>query len=51
MISEELLYETKVNRVEEEMIHIMKVIRYTHNSKKKKKLENKLKELSNVRYW
>lgn len=51
MISKELLYKQKVNRVEEEMIRIIKIIRYTRDNKMKKKLESKLKELSNVRYW
>lgn len=51
MISKELLYKQKVNRVQKEIALIRMGIRNTHNDEMKKKLENKLKELSNVRYW
>lgn len=50
MISKELLYKQKVNRVQKETKLIKMGIRNARNVEMKKKLERKLEKLNNVKY-
>lgn len=51
MISKELLYKQKVDRVQQGTALIKMGIKYTRNGEMKKKLERELEELNNVKYW